>query len=430
MLHPIKSPYKHLIWHHIMMFISIIVLFSIQNSAHAQTTPDPIRLRLGMYTNLMYDSPYPDLLLEFTQKTGIEVYLDDYSSGDLYPERVEQLALNGSLNDVFLVAGDYLDTWLGAGYFLPLDGQVDNPDDFYPVALESAMRHNTMYCIPKNVSTIALIYNRDWFDEAGLAYPTNDWTWDDLRANAEALSQFKNAPMGMFLETSAIYWMPLFYQAGGEFSDSNGYWSFNSPQGVESIEFYTSLMAWGGTLYEFTSAWGIEALFKQQVGMTFAGDWLFVAGGWLSTFEPLNWGAVMLPSHTQEATVAFSDCYAVSANTHYPEASIKLANYLSSAYVLEHVFSEGKIPARPSVEDDYVAYWQQAWADLGLIGNADDIRIFPQSLSIARPYPVQQQFLSSFYGAFEENIVLALRGDISAQSVLDRILSALAIKTD
>jgi len=429
MIYPVKSPHSFSIRHYLMMLMSLFILFSIHPSIDAQTTPDPIRLRLGMYPYLIYDSIYPDLLLEFTAQTGIEVYLDDFSEGS-YPDRIEMLALSGSLNDVFLITGEYLDKWLGAGYFLPLNGQIDNPDDFYPVGLEAVTRNGNVYCIPKNLSTLALIYNRDWFDDAGLAYPTNDWTWHELRANAKALSEFRNAPSGIFLETSVIYWLPLLYQAGGALSDSNGYWTFNSPQGIESIEFYTSLMEWGGTITEFGVGWGIEALVNQQVGMTVAGDWFLSTGRWIWETGTLNWGAVMLPSHTQEANIAFMDCYVVSSTTEYPEASILLANYLARADVLERMLDEGTIPARPSLEDKYVTYWQHAWADLGLMWNPDDIRIFPQSLAIAQPYPVQQPFLPAFYGAFEENIILALHGEIPVETVLDRVLSALATKTE
>lgn len=408
--------------------LGVIILFSIQTSIHSQTTPEPIQLRLGMYPRLIYDSIYPDLMLEFTAQTGIEVRFDDFTEG-IYPERLEEFGLYGDLYDVFLVPMEYFDKWLGAGYFRSLDGQIDNPDDFYPVTLEWVTRQGHIYCIPQNTFTLALMYNRDWFDEAGLAYPTNDWTWDDLKANAKALSEFTGLPNGIFLETPVIYWLPLLYQAGGTLTDSNGYWTFNSPQGIESIQFYTDLMQWGGTSVEFSS-WGLEAMANQQVGMTFVGSWLLGSGSWINDYEALNWGAVMLPSHTQEATIAFVDCYAVSSTTQYPEASIMLANYLARADVLVRLLSEGAIPTRPSVEDEFVAYWQTIWADYGLILPTDDIRVFPQSLQIAKPFPAQETFLSSFYTHFEENILPTVHGELSAEMMFDRILSELATKTD
>ena len=46
----------------------------------------------------------------------------------------------------------------------------------------------TAYGIPRDFDTIALYYNKDLFDKAGVEYPTADWTWDDLRAAAEKLT--------------------------------------------------------------------------------------------------------------------------------------------------------------------------------------------------------------------------------------------------
>ena len=41
---------------------------------------------------------------------------------------------------------------------------------------------------PALVDNLALIYNTKLFDEAGVAYPTDDWTWDDFRAAAKKLT--------------------------------------------------------------------------------------------------------------------------------------------------------------------------------------------------------------------------------------------------
>ena len=35
--------------------------------------------------------------------------------------------------------------------------------------------------MPALVDNLALVYNKKLFDQAGLAYPTADWTWDDFR---------------------------------------------------------------------------------------------------------------------------------------------------------------------------------------------------------------------------------------------------------
>lgn len=44
-----------------------------------------------------------------------------------------------------------------------------------------------LYGIPKDFDTNAVFYNKEIFDKAGVAYPTDDWTFEDFRAKCEEL---------------------------------------------------------------------------------------------------------------------------------------------------------------------------------------------------------------------------------------------------
>lgn len=79
------------------------------------------------------------------------------------------------------------------------DGVLENLDpyiqqsnydlnDYWPALLESAKYNNSVYGLPRDISVEVLYYNKTLFDEAGIAYPTKDWTWDDLRSAAEKLT--------------------------------------------------------------------------------------------------------------------------------------------------------------------------------------------------------------------------------------------------
>lgn len=80
------------------------------------------------------------------------------------------------------------------------DGVLENLDpyieqagydlsDYWPALLESAMYEGSVYGFPRDISVEALYYNKDIFDEVGLAYPDDGWTWDDLLTAAESLTQ-------------------------------------------------------------------------------------------------------------------------------------------------------------------------------------------------------------------------------------------------
>ena len=60
--------------------------------------------------------------------------------------------------------------------------------DYWPGALESTSWDGKVYGLPRDSGVEVLYYSKDDFDKAGLKYPTDDWTWDDLRKAAEALT--------------------------------------------------------------------------------------------------------------------------------------------------------------------------------------------------------------------------------------------------
>lgn len=76
----------------------------------------------------------------------------------------------------------------------PLDKWIENDTGFdssllFPECMNEGNWNNIQYAIPKAFSTVCLFYNKDLFDEAGVEYPTRDWTRADLMAAAKKLTR-------------------------------------------------------------------------------------------------------------------------------------------------------------------------------------------------------------------------------------------------
>ena len=69
--------------------------------------------------------------------------------------------------------------------------------------------------MPKDKDTVCLVYNREMFDNAGLAYPDDSWTWDVL-TEASAAIYDKTGKYGFmaYADEQLGYWN-FVYQAGG-----------------------------------------------------------------------------------------------------------------------------------------------------------------------------------------------------------------------
>ncbi|MGQ9554729.1 MAG: ABC transporter substrate-binding protein [Anaerolineae bacterium] len=74
-----------------------------------------------------------------------------------------------------------------AGVFAPLDeffAMDFTEDDFMPGTLEVHKWQGKLYGLSFWTTVDCLFYNKTLFDEAGVTYPTDDWTWDDFLAAA------------------------------------------------------------------------------------------------------------------------------------------------------------------------------------------------------------------------------------------------------
>src|SRR5690606_36691233 len=121
----------------------------------------------------------------------------------------------------------------------------------YPAALVDLYNlDGVQYGVPKDFDTIGLWYNTALFAEAGVAEPTDDWTWDDLTSAAEQISTalgdqgIYGAAAGMDGQTT--YYNTIF-QAGGEVITADGTSGYAEPATQEGIQFWTDLMASGAS---------------------------------------------------------------------------------------------------------------------------------------------------------------------------------------
>ncbi len=80
------------------------------------------------------------------------------------------------------------DTYLGRDKSVPVA-------DVYPARLENYRSGGKLYALPVDNGAEAVYYNKEHFDRAGVPYPKDDWTWDDLLEKARRLTR-KDDPAG------------------------------------------------------------------------------------------------------------------------------------------------------------------------------------------------------------------------------------------
>lgn len=126
----------------------------------------------------------PNVQVEYTRfvnddsgNTKLDVSLMSDSSIDIFT----------SLNDVWLKKR------VDSGYCYPLDELFDqagfNINDYYDDTISQREIDGHYYSLPAKKMTYTILYNKDMFDEAGIAYPEPDWTYDEFLETARALTK-------------------------------------------------------------------------------------------------------------------------------------------------------------------------------------------------------------------------------------------------
>ena len=92
----------------------------------------------------------------FTEATGTPVEV--IPAQDLNQQMTQAFA-GGSPPDVFYASPEQTRQWQDSMF--PYGDQIEDVDDFYPALIESYTIDDTLYCLPKDFSNLALVINTD-----------------------------------------------------------------------------------------------------------------------------------------------------------------------------------------------------------------------------------------------------------------------------
>ena len=96
--------------------------------------------------------------------------------------------------------------------------------DVYPARLLNYKVDNKLYALPIDNGAEAVYYNKEIFDKAGVPYPRDTWTWDDLLDKARRLTRKDdpNRPVfGFEYRTTLHRFYSPFAGHGGEYFDKD-----------------------------------------------------------------------------------------------------------------------------------------------------------------------------------------------------------------
>ena len=237
--------------------------------------------------------------------------------------------------DVFELNYENFVQYASKGTLAELSSYISEDEKFDPSQLnEEAFKayqyDGKQFGMVESFSNVLTFYNKDLFDQAGVDYPTAEWTWEDELAAAQQLTDSDNNVWGTYAPVTMNEYFKIAAQNGGQIFDEDGNATINTPENLEALKY----MVENVTKHKVSpspadmSGLASEDIFKNgQLAILHTGIWMFDA------FKdvPFEWDIQLEAGNTQKAHHFFANGLAVSADTDKKEAAYKFAAFMSAS---------------------------------------------------------------------------------------------------
>ncbi len=349
----------------------------------------------------------------------------DVSDWDSYWTKLNTLIAGSTPPDVFAMDAPLFLDWQSRGALMNLQPYIDkNPgflDGFYPQTLTAYKTPDGYYGLPRDFQSIVLFYNKDMFDAAGLAYPTADWTYDDLLTAAKALTLDKDVDgkidqFGLWTDTwdMELFWSEAIWAYGGEIISEDHTKTLIGEGGARDAWAYIDSLYKAGVMPSPTTAgeYGDDLFQSNMSAMTTIGHWAvpgYVQAG-------LNFDVVPMPTGpVGKATSVNSAGFVVSKDSKNPDAAFEFIKFALGEAGQKRLAELGfAIPVLKSVAESD-SYLKQP----GTLNQ----KVFLDSIAFARTKPVFKGY-EEWAGVVGDGLTPVFDGDAELNATLDEVVKA------
>ncbi len=280
-----------------------------------------------------------------------------------YFDRILTQMAGGTAPDVMFL--NNIPSYAARGVLAPLDDLIErdgfDTEAYHPGLLQIFSYEGEVFGFARDNDTNVLYFNKDLFDAAGVAYPSEDWQWDDIRAAALELTvrdeRGRATQFGLALEKNRYpQWV---YQNGGSvFDDPLEPTEFlmDAPEAVTAIQFIADMILEDGSVPSFDA--------MAQLGSTTE---LFSTGrvamvmtnaARIPTFMDADfaWDVAPLPAGPDgiRANTLGGAGYVMSATSEHPEAAWTFLQFLAGTEG-QSIFASTGVAVPASFADPAVA---------------------------------------------------------------------------
>jgi multiple sugar transport system substrate-binding protein len=298
---------------------------------------------------------YRTLIRSFSEaEPDIDVQLIEASDREDLIARLSTSLAGGSPPDLFLMNYRFYGQFAARGVLEPLEPYAEDSeefelDEFYSQAVDAFRWDGEVTCLPQNISSLVVYYNRDLFKRFQVPLPKDGMAWAEFVALASQMTRDENgqpvvgadpdqprpntAPAetyGLGVEASIIRLAPFVWSNGGEVVDDEEAptrFTLDSPDAMQAIDAFFQLRNLHGVV---PTDQEIEAEDDESRFTNGRLAMLLSSRRSVPTFREaakFDWDIVSLPVFRQPAGILHSDAYCMTRASGAKDAAWRFVEY-------------------------------------------------------------------------------------------------------
>ena len=337
-------------------------------------------VRMWVHTNNAFIAGYETLIAAYeAEHPDVDIQLENFDY-ELYLQTLQTAMPAGEEADILQLFG----TWTSQYYerLAPVPAEVMTVEEaqqtFYAAPIGGYIVDGVLYGMPQefNCEYGGVLVNKTMYEAAGLTYPPQWQTMDDVLADAAALARVDDAGMmsvAGFHFTSAdpiaASFLAGIRQRGGDYwnADQTGF-TFDTPEARAQLQWMLDAVDAGVVdplVFNDSTNFVIDAFFQGKVGIGYIGSWAIAEGQ--ANFPDFadEWDYFILQT-VQGDPVFVADSgwgLTVSPNSENQDIAWDFIEFVTATpeNALQWNIASGTIPAMPAVAESAEIAAAEPW---------------------------------------------------------------------